>query len=241
MGESAHSIQESVPSTSATMGRQGKQKDPKIKLKQPDRSGPDPSKESLLEIARQRGLLNAQKGQRADGSDEDAAEALVGRLGEAFLWSISLTMLHFTLDVLVTHQYAVEIVWRDIILRAATAFPSKTTHHTPRNILLTYHSNSPPLLLLPSSPICLCSSAATSSPNPTTPPSNILLRSQRGCRMLPDIHHEQTWVLCRNETIPTIGVSMDLVCHRIRCILGHGESDMLWDISESWRLLVSVS
>jgi hypothetical protein len=109
------------------MARQRKVKETKIKLKQPDRSGPDPSRQSLLEIAEQRGILHAQKGQKEDGSYGDAEDGdpSVGRLGESMLWSVSLTMLHFTLDVLVSNQYAIEIVWRDIILRAAQAFPSE--------------------------------------------------------------------------------------------------------------------
>jgi hypothetical protein len=103
------------------MGRN--KKDAKIKLARPDRSGPDPSQETLLEIAEKRGLLKAQQAAE-DGLDE-SGEPLVGRLGESILWSISLTMLHFTLDVLVAHQYAVEVKWPTLISRGAQAFPSK--------------------------------------------------------------------------------------------------------------------
>jgi hypothetical protein len=103
------------------MGRN--KKDAKIKLARPDRSGPDPSQETLLEIAEKRGLLKAQQAAE-DGLDE-SGEPLVGRLGESILWSISLTMLHFTLDVLVAHQYAVEVKWPALISRGAQAFPSK--------------------------------------------------------------------------------------------------------------------
>jgi hypothetical protein len=101
------------------MARQRKEKEPKIKLKQPDRSGPDPSEETLLSIANQRGILKTPEDEPRDKQDEP----LVGRFADSILWSISLTMLHFTLDVLVTHQYAVEISWPVIFKRAAQAFP----------------------------------------------------------------------------------------------------------------------
>ncbi|KAH8167739.1 hypothetical protein CIB48_g521 [Xylaria polymorpha] len=41
---------------------------------------------------------------------------------EALLWTVSLAMLHFTLDVLVQHQYAMEVSWPQIITRALVAF-----------------------------------------------------------------------------------------------------------------------
>ena len=109
------------------MARQRREKEVKVKLRQPDRSGPDPSHESLLDLAEKRGLLKAKGiGEKATGYNEpNEEEPLVGRLAESFLWSISLAMLHFTLDVLVSHQYAVEIVWPQIIGRAAKALPSK--------------------------------------------------------------------------------------------------------------------
>jgi len=103
------------------MAKQRKEKETKIKLKQPDRSGPDPSRQTLLDLAEQRGLLSIPENRV---NDEELEEPLVGRLGESILWSISLTMLHFTLDVLVTHQYAVAIKWPDLIRRLGTAFPT---------------------------------------------------------------------------------------------------------------------
>jgi hypothetical protein len=105
------------------MPRQRKEKEFKIKLKQPDRSRPDPSAETLLSIAEQRGLLKTRRGEDDSGENED--EPPTGRLADSILWSISLTMLHFTLDVLVTHQYAVAISWPLIFKRAAQAFPGK--------------------------------------------------------------------------------------------------------------------
>jgi hypothetical protein len=108
------------------MARQRKEKEPKIKLKQPDRSGPDPSQQTLFDLAEERGLLKPLPSDK-NGEEEDDEEALVGRLGDAVLWSASLTMLHVTLDVLVTHQYAVQVVWRDILSRALQAFPGMGT------------------------------------------------------------------------------------------------------------------
>ncbi|TVY85848.1 hypothetical protein LAWI1_G007616, partial [Lachnellula willkommii] len=100
------------------MARNRKEKDPKIKLKQPDRSGPDPSQETLLQLAEQHGLLNIPQAEPAE--DE---EPLIGRLPESIFWSISLTMLHFTMDVLVARQFAVEMEWDKLMTRSAQAFP----------------------------------------------------------------------------------------------------------------------
>lgn len=101
---------------------------PKYKLKHPDKSGPDPTVETLLDIAAKRNLSEAQRQRQAE-LDAENAEVLVGRLGESFLWAISLAMLHLTLDVLVTHQYAQEIVWRDILMRTVQASPGKSVVH----------------------------------------------------------------------------------------------------------------
>lgn len=89
-----------------------------MKLKHPDRSGPDPTQQTLLDLAEERGLLKT-----AEAGIDSNGEPLIGRLAESIFWSISLIMLHFTLDVLVAHQYATEIVWRDLITRQFQAFP----------------------------------------------------------------------------------------------------------------------
>lgn len=110
---------------SITMGKSAKErKDAKFKLKQPDRSGPDPSKQTLLDLAEQRGLFNTQPGEKVGDEETGEAELVAGRIIESILWSLSLTMLHFTLDVLVSHQYAMEIEWPSIMMRAAQAYPS---------------------------------------------------------------------------------------------------------------------
>ena len=51
------------------------------------------------------------------------ADNPIGRFGEAFFYALTLTMLHFTLDVLVHHQYRQEIGWTLIIQRTVITFP----------------------------------------------------------------------------------------------------------------------
>ncbi|PSS12919.1 hypothetical protein M430DRAFT_36138 [Amorphotheca resinae ATCC 22711] len=134
------------------MARQQKrrEKDPKIKLKQPDRSGP--SQETLLDIAEKRGLFKAveekekEKHKAEESADQTEDDSVIGRFGEAFLWSLSLTMLHFTLDVLVTHQYAVEVSWPGIISRAVQAFPVILL------LFYSFHPHASPSVLLPRLP-----------------------------------------------------------------------------------------
>jgi hypothetical protein len=105
------------------MARRRVQKDaavPKIQFSHPDRSGPDPSQETLLDLAAQRGLLNTTS--RRDGEHVEDLDPPIGRVGESVLWGISLAMLHFTFDVLVQHQYAVGISWPKIISESMRAF-----------------------------------------------------------------------------------------------------------------------
>jgi hypothetical protein len=107
------------------MARGASKKDPKsIPLKKADRSGPDPTQQTLLDIAEKRGLLKAEKSKVdvAGEDDTDDPANSPGRLGESVLWSISLAMLHFTFDVLVQHQYAEEIRWSTLLVRCVQAF-----------------------------------------------------------------------------------------------------------------------
>lgn len=46
-----------------------------------------------------------------------------GPLGEAVIYALTLTMLHFTLDVLVHQQYSQSIQWDSIVRRTAVALP----------------------------------------------------------------------------------------------------------------------
>ncbi|KAI2609160.1 hypothetical protein GGR54DRAFT_643648 [Hypoxylon sp. NC1633] len=99
-----------------------------IKLAHPDRSAP--SEETLLQLAQDRDLFNKaeqQEKKKAEEQDQDVDEEellspTVDRIMEAILWSASLAMLHFTLDVLVQHQYAVSIIWPQIMIRTVQAF-----------------------------------------------------------------------------------------------------------------------
>ncbi|KAK4187170.1 hypothetical protein QBC35DRAFT_241422 [Podospora australis] len=121
------------------MARQ--RKEPKqIKLKHPDRSGPAPGEQTLLDLAMQRNLFaEAEKRQKAirkkatskktqksgnhdisDEDDEDEAtlSPAAERVLETLLWTSCISMLHFTLDVLVHHQYSIDrIVWPKVWLR----------------------------------------------------------------------------------------------------------------------------
>lgn len=102
-----------------------------IKLAHPDRSAA-PSENTLLKLAQDRNLFEEaekQKRKTAKNEDQDEDEALLSptaeRIMDAILWSVSLSMLHFTLDVLVQHQYAISIIWPQIIIRALQACAGK--------------------------------------------------------------------------------------------------------------------
>lgn len=145
------------------MARQ--RKDPNaIKLRQPDRSAPteqtllDLAQErNLFEQARQRekekqqqqkGRSNssAAKRRKDDGSgsesgqeqeEQDPAVLSPGaeRLLESVLWTSTLAMLHFTLDVLVQNQYGVVVKWDVITIRTAIAWPGKYPNAPPSSLI----------------------------------------------------------------------------------------------------------
>lgn len=102
-----------------------------IPLAQPDRSGPYPSRKTLLDLAAERNLFDPKHQKLKNGKLPANAvplkdeEPLVGRLGEAVLWSASLSMLHLTFDVLTQHQYATEISWPSVVTRSLQAFGGK--------------------------------------------------------------------------------------------------------------------
>lgn len=116
------------------MVRERKEKRAKnIKLKQPDRSGP--TDKTLFDLADERNLFKQalakerknkrQNGEQAeDEDDEDEEEGIppgAERILETLLYSVSLAMLHLTLDVLVQQQYAMEMEWFTVIQRALQA------------------------------------------------------------------------------------------------------------------------
>ncbi|KAK3296343.1 uncharacterized protein B0H64DRAFT_168360 [Chaetomium fimeti] len=119
------------------MARRRRERSPSnVKLKQPDRSGP--SEKTLLQLAEERGLFDQAKkredeiekeatpvpiprpakNEEEDDDEEAGLPPTVERVLETVLWSVSLAMLHFTLDVLVQHQYSVDsIVWPKVWTR----------------------------------------------------------------------------------------------------------------------------
>ena len=60
---------------------------------------------------------------RAEKVRQSGDEDALGRISEAFFWGLTLGMLHFTLDVLVHHQYRMEVDWLMISRRTATSLP----------------------------------------------------------------------------------------------------------------------
>ena len=102
---------------------------PQIELRQPDRSGP--KGKTLLDIAAERNLLR-EKPAETDIIETDIAALNetaaadsdpIGPLGQAIFLASTFSMLHFTLDVVVYHQYRQSIVWNDIYRRTAMVVP----------------------------------------------------------------------------------------------------------------------
>ena len=108
---------------------------PKIKLAQPDRSGP--KGKTLLDLYDDNKTL-LEKGQPFDDRYDDGLvrdeggnilEAglgggePIGPVGEAVFWAVCLCMFHFTLDVLTFNQYRQDIEWSPIFQRTFTVLP----------------------------------------------------------------------------------------------------------------------
>ncbi|KAI9768191.1 MAG: hypothetical protein M1840_005021 [Geoglossum simile] len=100
-----------------------------FELKQPDRSGP--KGKTLLEIAEEREknlfkLADERRAELAQGTAPAGAADLdepIGRFGEAVVYTVTMAMLHFTLDVLVYNQYGEKINWATIFSRTAQSIP----------------------------------------------------------------------------------------------------------------------
>ncbi|KAI6245761.1 hypothetical protein HI914_05911 [Erysiphe necator] len=86
-----------------------------LKLSVPKPYKPSKSHKTLVDLAAETNHNMAERERFADASP--------GRMAEATLWTSTYTMLHFTLDLLVTHQYATEVEWSQILRRAIKAFP----------------------------------------------------------------------------------------------------------------------
>jgi len=101
------------------------------KLAQPDRSGP--KSKTLYEIAAERqaeleadGFYEKFPAPEREGHDNDfwSDEDPIGPFGEAIVYGTSLSMLHFTLDVMVFHQYRQEIEWNEIFIKTGKMLPA---------------------------------------------------------------------------------------------------------------------
>jgi hypothetical protein len=112
---------------------------PNIEYKKPDFDAPrEPGHKTLYEIAAERQKQLEKEGFYDKYDDKYAygenagdhqfwttdGDEPIGAVGEASLWSVSLAMFHFTLDVLVFHQYRQSIEWREIIVRMLTMLPA---------------------------------------------------------------------------------------------------------------------
>ncbi|KAL7905531.1 hypothetical protein GGI35DRAFT_141200 [Trichoderma velutinum] len=104
-------------------------KEPKMKLRQPDRSAP--TEKTLLDIASERSLFEqaARRERQLAGKSEDDEDDEEGKLSpgaerflEALLYTTTLATLHFTFDVLVMKQYGTEIKWNRITVNAGRAW-----------------------------------------------------------------------------------------------------------------------
>ena len=226
-----------------------------LKLKQPDRTGP--SEKTLLELAQERQLFqqadekiraNARRPRRQRGreqgegrekGDEDGAAGLsplAEQLLETVLWTVSLAMLHFTLDTLVQHQYAVDISWPGVAARAAQAFfgmpprgprvpfpPLRSQRLTSRRQL---SSLLPPLLQPPPARLRPDPDPRPAGPPAETPAAGRLLRRQRMRRLLPDLRHEPPRLPGRHAPRAAAGLPVDLVRHRARAAARRAQSRM---------------
>ncbi|EWG51223.1 hypothetical protein FVEG_16775 [Fusarium verticillioides 7600] len=104
------------------MARQRKEKSVKdIKLEQPDRSGP--TKETLVDFAKGRDLFaEADRRQRELNGEGPLLSPRTERIFETILWTGVIATVHFTFDVLVQRQYAMEVDWFAIVQRTFTAW-----------------------------------------------------------------------------------------------------------------------
>jgi hypothetical protein len=99
-------------------------------LKHPDFSGPKGKTLFQLAEERQKELDKANPAKRVvrvpaaskpASSTDDVPP--IGPLGDAILYSTSMTAVHLMLDVVVYSQYREEIIWTEILWRAAAAMP----------------------------------------------------------------------------------------------------------------------
>lgn len=202
------------------MARQRRQKDVSstdIPLAHPDKSGPDPSRQTLLNLAAERGLLdpstqNRKAGKLPAGSvplrDE---QPIIGRFGEAVLWSSSLAMLHFTLDVLTQHQYAEVLSWPRVITQSLQAFGGMFLSSCFKLLMVLIYSSHTCILLCVAPTL---GSGGLLSLHPTAPSPGSLLRKQCWGWLLSDPHHQRIQLLRGVKASSAVRRDMDMVSHR---------------------------
>jgi hypothetical protein len=112
-----------------------------IKFAHPNRS--KPKTKTLLEIAEEkRAQLEKEHPDKLKSSIPEDEDESLGPLGESIVYSVALSIIHFTLDILVFYQYRREIEWKEIFFRAARVLPAlccilylfrtKTANHVPQ-------------------------------------------------------------------------------------------------------------
>ncbi|KAF9736705.1 hypothetical protein PMIN06_002738 [Paraphaeosphaeria minitans] len=101
-------------------------------LKHPDRSGP--KGKTLFELAEERqrelDIANGRKprwdihnGNTPDGERPFNDEEPLSPLAVGVLYSVTMAVMHLTVDILVYSQYREDVIWSDIFQRAGTALP----------------------------------------------------------------------------------------------------------------------
>lgn len=108
--------------------RKEKAKEERIKLRQPDRSGP--TGKTLLDLANERDLFQQADWRQRElelarqRAEDDKLKLPPGaeRFLEALLYSATLAVVHFSFDVLVMRQYGPEVKWDKAFHNAPRAF-----------------------------------------------------------------------------------------------------------------------
>lgn len=155
-----------------------------------------------------------------DDDDDTLLSPFMDRIMDSLLWTVSLAIVHGTLDVLVQNQYAIEISWSSVFSRTLLAFvgkwrPLRISDTAMCSLRLTAGANaSSPLLPLPQpprAPLQPDPRPGAAAPLPEPPPAGHLLRDRRHGRLLPDIHHKQVQLPVHPEAGADAGVPVDLV------------------------------
>lgn len=224
------------------MGRKRAESPSNLKFQQPDRSGP--KEKTLLELAEERGLFEQArkkqeendkaknppkikkipikkpektKSKKDDDDDDEPLSPGAERFLDTTLYTVSLAMLHFTLDVFVQNQYSADrIVWPKVWTRAISALLGMSIRAHPPTIsptdvflpsLRLPRLHSPRPLLEPDHP------SWPSCPLPKPPPTGHLLCHERVLGMLPDPHHKHVRIPGRHEASATRGLLVGVVRH----------------------------